>query len=205
MNQYNFIVRKSLLVISVWIPAVIIALTVATLALTKFSNVLIAQQETLAYQNKSIGVNEYHLYASVPEVLGTFTSFFKTGDARPEILRKFFKKYDSDLEPQSEYFVQIADIYNLDFRLLPAIAMQESNLCKKIPEDSFNCWGFGIYGDKVTRFTSYETAIETVAKTLRSEYNDKGLLSAEEIQSKYTPSSNGSWASAVSHFMNEMK
>lgn len=197
--------RKSLLVISVWIPAVILTLTVATFALTKLSSVLIAQQETLAQQNQSIGVNEYHLYASVPEVLGTFTSFFKTGDARPEILRKFFKKYDSELEPHSEYFVEIADTYNLDFRLLPAIAMQESNLCKKIPEGSFNCWGFGIYGDKVTRFSSYPEAIETVAKTLRAQYNDKGLLSAEEIQSKYTPSSNGSWANSVSHFMSEMK
>lgn len=166
---------------------------------------MLAQQETLARQNNVIGVNEYHLYASVPEVLGTFTSIFKTGDARPEILRKFFKKYNSDLVDQSDFFVQTADTYNLDFRLLPAIAMQESNLCKKIPEDSYNCWGFGIYGDKVTKFKSYDEAIETVAKTLRAQYHDKGLLSAEEIQSKYTPSSKGSWANSVNHFMEQMR
>lgn len=29
--------------------------------------------------------------------------------------------------------VAIADKYNIDFRLLPAIAMQESNLCKSDP------------------------------------------------------------------------
>ena len=36
-----------------------------------------------------------------------------------------------------------------DYRLLPAIAMQESTLCRSIPVDSHNCWGWGIYGDKV--------------------------------------------------------
>ncbi|MBI2029381.1 glucosaminidase domain-containing protein [Candidatus Gottesmanbacteria bacterium] len=199
------IVRKPVVIFTVWIPLAVILLTATTFTLLRLSNSMLAQQETLARQNNAIGVNEYHLYASVPEVLGTFTSIFKTGDARPEILRKFFKKYNSDLVDYSDFFVQTADTYNLDFRLLPAIAMQESNLCKKIPEDSYNCWGFGIYGDKVTKFKSYDQAIETVAKTLRAQYNDKGLLSAEEIQSKYTPTSNGSWASSVNHFMEQMR
>jgi len=58
--------------------------------------------------------------------------------------------------------------------------MQESNLCKKQLKDSFNCWGFGIYGKKVTRFDSYKQAIYTVTKTLANQYKAKGLKTAEE-------------------------
>ena len=76
-------------------------------------------------------------------------------DARVEIVRQFFERYKSPLEPYASSVVEVADTYNLDFRLIPAIAMQESNLCKKAPENSYNCWGFGIYGQKVTRFNDF--------------------------------------------------
>lgn len=177
----------------------------AIILLFSFPNLLTTNKTVIPEQNPGLGLNEYQLYAAVPEVLGSFTSDIQTGDARSEILRNFFLKHKSPLEPLSEYFIEVADIYNLDFRLLPAIAMQESNLCKKMPDDSNNCWGFGIYGGKVLKFDSFEEAIETVAKTIRSKYVDKGLLSPEEIQAKYTPSSNGSWARAVTQFMEEMQ
>lgn len=196
--------RKNLLILSMWFPTTVITLIAAILLL--YTMPTKADEEiVIPEQNQTLGVNEYQLYAAVPSVLGDFSSSIKTGDARPEILRNFFEKHKSPLVPYSEFFVEIADTYNLDFRLLPAISMQESNLCKIVPEESYNCWGFGIYGDKVLKFKSYEEAIETVAKTLRAKYADKGLLTPEEIQAKYTPSSNGSWAYAVSHFMDQMK
>ena len=196
--------RKNLLIFSLWFPATIITL-IAAILLLYIMPISLIEQSVMPNQNQNLGVNEYQLYAAVPEVLGTFISTIKTGDARPGILAKFFEKHKSPLVSHSQFLVEIADTYNLDFRLLPAIAMQESNLCKKIPLDSYNCWGFGIYGSKVLKFQSYEEAIEAVAKTLRGKYVDKGLLTPEEIQAKYTPSSNGSWANAVSHFMEEMK
>lgn len=161
--------------------------------------------QVLASQFPDISGNEYQLYASVPQALGSFSDSINTSDARAQIIENFLHKHSSPLSGYGESLVLIADQYNLDFRLLPAIAMQESNLCKKIPQDSYNCWGFGIYGDKVTRFASFSEAFETVAKTIRSKYIDKGLLTVDEIQSKYTPSSNGSWARSVSHFMEELK
>jgi hypothetical protein len=83
--------------------------------------------------------------------------------------------------------------------------MQESNLCKHIPEGSHNCWGFGIYGDKITRFDNYFDAIDAVTKTLATKYRDKGLTEPYEIMTMYTPSSNGSWAHGVSTFMTAMQ
>ena len=112
--------------------------------------------------------------------------------------------YNSPLEQFAPDIVRTADKYGLDYRLLSSIAMQESNLCKKIIKDSYNCWGFGIYGTKVTRFQSYPEAIETVSKTLAKEYKNKGFETPEQIMKKYTPSSNGSWARGVNHFMNQL-
>lgn len=123
-------------------------------------------------------------------------------DARIEIIRQFFEKYKSPLEPFAQNVVEDADKYGLDYRLLPAIAMQESNLCQKIIADSYNCWGFGIYGKKVTRFESYPEAIDTVTRTLVNNYIAGGLDTPSEIMKKYTPSNNGSWAYSVNYFMN---
>jgi len=126
-------------------------------------------------------------------------------DARVEIVRQFFKRYKSPLEPFATSVVETADMYGLDFRLIPAIAMQESNLCKKAPPDSHNCWGFGIYGQKVTRFENFEEAISTVTKTLALKYKADGLDTPEEIMRRYTPRSNGSWADSVEYFMNQLQ
>lgn len=126
---------------------------------------------------------------------------FKTEDIRVANLKFFFRKYESVLYDKSEFIVKMADQYKLDYRLIPAIAMQESGLCKHIYENSYNCWGWGIYGDKVTRFSSYEEAIETISRGLKLYYVDKGLTTPEAIMRKYTPPSTGSWAFGVNFFL----
>jgi len=118
-------------------------------------------------------------------------------DKRVAILKSFFRKYDSPLYEHAEFIVKVSDKNELDYRLIPAIAMQESTACKVIPYGSHNCWGWGIYGGLVTRFNSYPEAIEAVAIGLKKNYIDQGLTTPEEIMAKYTPSSNGSWAQGV--------
>lgn len=126
-------------------------------------------------------------------------------DARSELLKQFLARYHSPLVPYSQLLVDVADKYQIDYRLLPAIAMQESNLCKKVPKRSeYNCWGFGVYGSKRTGFSNYPEAINAVAKTLSQDYVQKGLTEPSEIMTKYTPGSNGSWANSVSYFMDKI-
>lgn len=122
-------------------------------------------------------------------------------DARIAALQEFFSRYNSPLLPYAEKFVSVSDKYRIDYRLLPAIAMQESNLCLKIPKNSYNCWGFGIYGGKVRRFSGYDDAIEVISKALATEYKQKGFTDPNTIGTKYTPGSNGSWAFSVNYFM----
>jgi hypothetical protein len=141
------------------------------------------------------------------EVKGVET-ILETDDGRPELVANFLQRHNAPLVPYDEYgqkFVEIADRYGIDFRLLPAIAMQESNLCKKIPEGSYNCLGFGIHERGTLGFESYEANFERAARELKKNYIDIGLTTPAEIMTKYTPSSNGSWAESVNQWMAEMR
>lgn len=144
-------------------------------------------------------------FSAAPFVLGVYTTDISLSDGRAANLKSFFRKYNSPLYDNAETIVKVSDQYQFDYRLLPAIAMQESNLCKYIPEDSYNCWGWGIYGNTVLRFDSYDEAIEAIGKGIKNEYLDKGLLTASAIMQKYTPSSKGSWAHGVNTFLRALE
>lgn len=126
-------------------------------------------------------------------------------DSRVDIVKQYLESYNSPLSEYAADIIHFADAYGIDFRMIPAIAQQESNLCKKIPEGSFNCWGWGIHSKGTLGFQSYTEAIEIVTRGLKTEYFDKGYSTPEEIMSKYTPSSPGTWANGVSLFMQEME
>lgn len=144
-------------------------------------------------------------YAALPTSQNTMAGDITQEDGRKEKVRQFLAKYKSPMEPYAVDVVDAADLYGLDHRLIPAIAMQESNLCKKIPHGSHNCWGYGIYGNKVTRFADYKEGIYTVTKGLATRYKPKGLVTPEQIMTMYTPGSNGSWAFSVRHFMDQLQ
>ncbi len=140
-------------------------------------------------------------------VLGMSTTI-EEGDARPILIAQFLESNASPLTPYDYWGVvltQIADKYQMDFRLLPAIAMQESNLCKKIPQGSFNCLGLGIHSRGTWEFPSFESNFDKAAEILRKNYLNQGLITPDQIQDKYTPGSNGSWEFAVNHFMEELE
>jgi hypothetical protein len=134
-----------------------------------------------------------------------YTTEIKAGDARSANLKAFLRKYNSVLYEHTDKIIEVSDKYQFDYRLLPAIAMQESNLCRVIPDNSYNCWGWGIYGTTVTRFDSYDDAIETVGKGIKEHYIDEGLVTASAIMKKYTPPSQGSWQYGVNSFMKALE
>lgn len=144
-------------------------------------------------------------YQALPENSNSSIVEVETDDARAEALEDLFAQYESPLKGHGQKIVEEADKHNIDYRLLPSIAMQESTLCKKIIKDSHNCWGFGIYGKKVTKFESYDKAIETVTATLAKKYVQIGLAEPHEIAQKYTPSDDGKWVNAVNMMMDYIK
>lgn len=145
--------------------------------------------------------------ADLGQVKGIQT-IVESQDARVSIVANFLERYNSDLTPYDHFaqvFVGLADENGFDFRLLPAIAMQESNLCKVIPPGSYNCLGFGIHERGTLEFESFEANFTRAARELKANYIDIGLTTPEQIMTKYTPSSNGSWANSVNQWMAEMK
>lgn len=150
----------------------------------------------------------YRLYSALPQNKTQIEQEIKTKDGRSLIVENFFNNHHSPLTDHSNLFITIADFYHLDFRLLPSIAMQESNGGKKVPNNSFNPFGYGIYGSKKVHFENWEDAIQTVGKSLREDYLDIGLRTPEQIMTKYTPpslSKGGTWAKGVNHFMEELR
>lgn len=83
---------------------------------------------------------------------------------RAEAIDAYFDFYEMPLSGTGEIMVQMAEKYNLDWRLLPAIAVRESTggkfACKKATYNSFG------WGSCKVNFESNEHAIETIAKNL---------------------------------------
>ncbi|MDO8618380.1 MAG: hypothetical protein Q7R49_00380, partial [Candidatus Daviesbacteria bacterium] len=65
-------------------------------------------------------------------------------DDKAEILSSYLSKHNSPLQYHSQDFIDAAKQYNLDWKLVPAIAGVESTFGKHIP-GGYNGWGWGVY------------------------------------------------------------
>ncbi len=153
-------------------------------------------------ENPHFGIQ---VYAALPNSQPVVSYGAVAADGRVEMIRQYLDRYNSPLEPHAQLLVQVSDQYGLDFRILTAIAQQESNLCKKSPEGTYNCWGWGIHSKGTLGFSDYPTAIRTVGQGIKEDYLDKGYDTVDKMMEKYTPLSNGSWAFGVTQFISEME
>jgi len=124
-------------------------------------------------------------------------------DYRVKVLKAYLSKHDSPLTDNAKDFVDYADKYNLDWKLVAAISGVESTFGKAIPPDSYNGWGWGVYGTNVIRFNSWEEGIKTVSQGLRERYMDSwGGKDIYEIGAVYA--SSPAWADHVEHYLNDI-
>jgi len=132
-------------------------------------------------------------------------------DARIELVRQFMAKYqpESPLLPFAENIVTESDAHGIDYRLIPAIAMCESNLGVRIPsKDSYNAWGIAVYTGTQSgrKFSGWPDAIVWVAGYLQS-YAQKGLTKLTDIGAIWAPPSvntGHSWAKCVSLYQDQI-
>lgn len=187
---------KKLLLILAWFPTNIILIFFCFLLLDKsyptqevknnFPEILLASQ-------------------SNPLIFPTPAINLDNKDIRVIVLEKYLQQYKSPLVNYASDLVSTADRWGIDYTILPAIALQESGGCKRIPQDSYNCWGYGIYQDKVTKFTSYQEAMDQVAKTIKLSYINNGLTNPTLVEDKWAPPSGGLWSFAVNFFISQIK
>jgi hypothetical protein len=111
------------------------------------------------------------------------------------------------MQGEGTLIVSTADKYQIDWRLVTAIAFQESSLGKVMPKSSYNAWGWAIFTGKNSgaSFDSWQKGIETVSKGVAQDYYARGLKTPKQIMTRYAPSSNGSWADSVQAAMNEIE
>ena len=164
------------------------------------------------YSLRDSQLHQKNLYVAIPNVDAkiTYSALPSTdgvmaGDIRVEKVHAFFEKYHSLLADYANTIVESADKYGIDYALLPAISMQESIGCKRVPAGTHNCFGWGIYTHKLTAFQSYEEAIDNISRLMAKNYINKGLNTPEEIGKKYNPNNTNHWADKVSYFIDEIQ
>lgn len=143
---------------------------------------LLVKKVNIEVGNSEISNNIDDLLASVSE---------DVKKARAEAIDAYFKEREMPLSGTGAKMVEEAIKNEIDWRLVPAIAVREStggkHECKRVPNNPFG-WGSCKIG-----FKSYDEAIETVAKNLGGNnpntahhYDDKETM---EILRAYNPPS----------------
>lgn len=196
-------VRKSLIALC-WFPL--------TAVLLVLNLVLLASLTTKAHmaegRNPAPRLNITASSFGTEQVLG---ASIQAGDARSLLLTKFLHENQSPLADYADYIIDRADHYQIDFRLVPAIAMCESNAGKRIPShDSYNAWGISVATGTLNgaKFPNWMYAVDWVTRYIKEKYYDRGLKSLTDIGAIWAPPSveNGnSWANCVEYFMGRIQ
>lgn len=126
-----------------------------------------------------------------------------------ESIRRFFTSYNSSLSMYATTFLAASKKNKIDWKLMPAIAMEESGGGKNTPFCApFNPFGYTSTSSPCGfwRFTSYEQAIDKVAQTIGrgnayARYQRTGRLS--EFTSVYNPGSK-EYQGKLEYFENQL-
>lgn len=89
----------------------------------------------------------------------------KKVDYRHGALQRFFNSYRSELSFYVDDFIESADEFGVDWKVLPIISMVESGGCRQYIRGTYNCFGWG--GGRI-KFNGFEDAISTIIRTLSS-------------------------------------
>lgn len=143
---------------------------------------------------------EKHSESSATMVRRYQTRQEATYDLRVKALESTLARYKSPLVPYAGAYVVYADMYGLDWKLLPAISGIESSFGLHYIPGSYNAYGWGggyIY------FKSWEDGIAVISKALRENYINRGADTVYKIGPIYAPPSK-TWSTNVAHFMGEI-
>ena len=121
-------------------------------------------------------------------------------DWRQLKLYVFLVKKNSGLARYSSNFIQAADTWGIDWRLLPAIAGLESSFAKRMVPGTYNAYGWG--GGYIA-FESWPDSINHVSRRLRAIYYDNGLVTPALIGPVYAPP-NPRWGSLTASIMKQI-
>ena len=156
--------------------------------------------------------NESEIFSSLPQPAPAIESKVIFQEAKNQIIKNYLIKYGAaeSLQNEVDYLVQRANEYQVDPRLIVAIARKESTFCKnvaKLPDgtSSNNCGGLGIYGSTIQSFDSIHDWIDAEIRFMAQNYISKGITDTCAIEKTHTPSSQGKWCNAINYYLSEMQ
>ena len=200
---------RKLLLVGLWFPlsaALLISLLVNLVVLGESHKAAVAhaaQPLADAPPLYDLRINTNIAAGQTAQVLSAIVT---AGDGRPYLLEAFLTAHTSPLAPYAAALVTESDANSIDYRLVAAIAMCESNLGKRIPGGSYNAWGISIESGETSgaTFKGWAQAIAWVSRYVRDEYTLKGLGDLRSMGAKWAPPSVNtgySWTSCVDSFM----
>ncbi len=152
---------------------------------------------------------KFQIYSSKPLTRNKSQNEIRTKDSRAQKVDGILRAYDCPLEGLGSKFVEEADKYNIPWWLVASVSFKESSCGKYTPQvdgkDSYNAWGWGVYGGKVSTFDNWARGIERVSKYFSDTFYTRGVTDLCEIMKTYTPPSNGSWCEDVQHFSDQFQ
>jgi hypothetical protein len=122
-------------------------------------------------------------------------------DSRTVRLAEFLLAKNSPLAEFAADFVNSADQFSVDWRLLPAISGLESGFGKAIQPDSYNAYG---WGNGRIIFTDWPDSINKVTLALAQKYYQQGLDTPEKIGPVYAPPC-FDWAPRINFIMAQIE
>ena len=138
-------------------------------------------------------------------------------EEKPQEIKENTVKIDEEkctLDEISCKIKEVADNYNVDYKLAIAISKHETGTYTSLAFKDLNNVGGMMYwtekGMLLKRYDTLEEGIEAFVSNLKRNYIDMGLTSIEEIQKKYAPvgiNDNGTnqyWVSGVSRYYEEL-
>ena len=117
-------------------------------------------------------------------------------DDRAERLAKFLRSQNSPMADDARSLVKTADKYDLDWKLLPAIAGVESTYGIFVPTGSYNPFG---WNNGSFYFENWAVSSDYVAKQIKVRWGYMGTATPWKIGPSYA--ANPNWASRVSFNM----
>lgn len=195
----GYMIRKLLLTI-LWFPLTLVLLL---LNLVLLRSLYLEQSPVQAAGSTPVPAKHITAAAGTAQILGTSVV---AGDARGLLLQSFLEQHGSPMAPFADLIVRESDTNGLDFRLVVAIAMCESNLGKRMPKkDEYNAWGIAVYTgeNKGKAFDSWPHAIAWVSQYIKTKYYDRGITNLKDIGAIWAPPSvekGYSWTTCIQNF-----
>ena len=160
---------------------------------------LLFANPTTSNNSKIYSVSESDSPKQSPSSVAFEAKITAKKDDRAKLLKKFLSEKNSPMARDAEKLVKIADKYNLDWKLLPAIAGVESHYGQAVPSGSYNPYG---WNNGSAYFENWSNATEIVASGIRSRYAPSGVVTPGRIGPSYAASP--TWATHVFGYMQQI-